>query len=85
LAKRVGSTEGANHDAHPAADAPLIMKENQPLVIPVKCSRRAGIQTGSVLAMPALDGKPFVRIRRLHPYPGEGRGGFIDRLGKVPG
>src|SRR4030042_5251485 len=81
-AEGLGGAERADHDAHPASDAALVMNEDQAFRIAIERLGGTGVQAGGVLAMAALDGKPVIGIRILNPHPGEGRGGFVDRLGK---
>jgi hypothetical protein len=83
LLKGWGGTERADHDAHPASDATLVMNEDQAFRLAIEGLGGAGIQTRGILAMAALDGKPVIGIRVLNPHPGQGRGGLVNRLGKA--
>ena len=82
--ERLRRPEGADHDAHPAADAPLIMDEDQAFGVPVEGRRRAGVQAGRILAVAALNGKPVLPSRGLDPDPGLGRHLFIEGFRKPP-
>jgi hypothetical protein len=77
--------ERAHHDAHPAADAPFIVDQDQTSFIPVEGAGRAGIQAGSVFAMPALDGETFLRSGAFDPNPRQRGKGLIDRFGQSSG
>jgi hypothetical protein len=83
--KWLRGAERADHDAHPATDAPFILDQDQAFFIPVEGSGRAGIQAGSVFAVPALDGEPFLRFNPIDSNPRQGRHRFIDRFGQSSG
>jgi len=77
-------TEGTDHDAHPASDAPIIMDEDQAFGVPVEGCRRAGVQAGCILAMAALNGKAVLTSRGIDPEAGLGRNLFIKGLRQLP-
>jgi len=80
--ERLRCTEGADHDAHPAADAALIAEEDKPSRIPIERLCRASVQARGICAMAALHGKAAIGARVLDPYPGEWRGCLVDRFGE---
>jgi hypothetical protein len=85
VAEGLRGAERADHDAHPAADAPFIVDQDQASFIPVEGAGRAGIQAGSIFAVPALDGKTFLRSSTFDPNPGQWGNGLIDRFGQSSG
>jgi len=85
VAEGLRGTERADHDAHPATDAPFIVDQDQASFIPVEGSGRAGIQAGSIFAVPTLDGEPFLRFNGFDPNPRHRGHGLIDRLGQLSG
>jgi len=85
MPERLGSAERADHDAHPASDAPLIPDQDQASFIPVERTGRAGIQTGCIFAVPALDGEALLCLCGLDSKPRCRSNGFIDRIGELPG
>jgi hypothetical protein len=85
MPERLGGAERTDHDAHPASDAPLIPEQDQTSFIPVERTGRAGIQTGCVFAVPALDGEALFCSGGLDSKPWHRSNGFIDRVGELSG
>jgi hypothetical protein len=83
--ERLRGAERADHDAHPTADAPFLMDQDEAFFMPVKSSGRTGIQAGGIVAMPALDGEPFLRFSLVDSNPRQGGHLFIDRFGQSSG
>lgn len=83
--ERLRGAERADHDAHPATDASFIVDQDKASFIPVEGAGRAGIQAGSVIAMPALNGEPFLRFHLFDSNPRQGGHRFIDRFGQLSG